>query len=160
MPYAARHRNLWCPSQRVPPHMLLSVVLAHSYSRTAWNQSEGKGFVTPSFFPSHCDMTLEKIDQERYFWSQLSITLPSDLQSANILCDSRSTFVSSWAGFPFLADDFKVSHTVPRITSSFKFNIFCSDFQAEGGECLKQNFPSSEQTLGTFKRYKSSERNP
>lgn len=46
----------------------------------------GKRIVTPSFSPSHCDMILEKIDQKRYFWSQLSITLLSDLQSA-ILCD-------------------------------------------------------------------------
>lgn len=40
------------------------------------NQSEKKGFVTPSFCPSCCNVTLEKIDQEMYFWSRLSI-IPS-----------------------------------------------------------------------------------
>lgn len=84
------YRNLRRSSRRVPPHMLLWVVLADSHPCIAWNQSEGKGFVTPSFSPSHCDMTLEKIDQEKYFWTQLSITLRSDLQSANILFDSWS----------------------------------------------------------------------
>lgn len=58
-----------------PPTMLLLVILAHSNSCTVWNQSGKKGFVTPSFSLTHCDMILEKIDQERYFWSQLSITL-------------------------------------------------------------------------------------
>lgn len=42
-------------------------------SSTGQNQSEKKGFVTSSFCPSRCNVTLEKIDQEMYFWSRLSI---------------------------------------------------------------------------------------
>lgn len=45
-------------------------------SSTGQNQSEKKGFVTSSFCPSCCNVTLEKIDQEMYFWSRLSI-IPS-----------------------------------------------------------------------------------
>lgn len=48
----------------------------YSHSSARQNQSEEKGFVTPSFSLSRCNMTLEKTDQEVYFWTQLSIASP------------------------------------------------------------------------------------
>lgn len=44
--------------------------------------------------------------------------------------------------------------------SYFKFHVFCSELQAAGAKYLKLYFRGSEQTLGTFKRYKLLERNP
>lgn len=48
----------------------------YSHSSAGQNQSEEKGFVTSSFSLGRCNMTLEKIDQEMYFWTQLSIASP------------------------------------------------------------------------------------
>lgn len=59
------------------PRMLFWVILMYYHSSTGQNQSEEKGFVTPSFSPSCCNMTSEKIDQEMYFWSRLSTPHPS-----------------------------------------------------------------------------------
>lgn len=46
-----------------------------SHCSAGQNQSEEKGFVTPSFSLSRCNMTLEKIDQEMYFWTLIASPL-------------------------------------------------------------------------------------
>lgn len=67
------------------PRRLFWVVLMCYHSSTGQNQSEEKGFVTPSFSRSRCNMTLEKIDQEMYFWSQLSIASPLTFKALLLL---------------------------------------------------------------------------
>lgn len=71
---------------RAFPRMLFWVILMYYHSSTGQNQSEEKGFVTPSFSLSRCNVTSEKIDQEMYFWSRLS-TPPHlfDLQTGVIM---------------------------------------------------------------------------
>lgn len=61
---------------RAFPRMLFWVILMYYHSSTGQNQSEEKGFVTPYFSLSHCNVTSEKIDQEMYFWSRLSTAHP------------------------------------------------------------------------------------
>lgn len=74
--------NLTCVSKSIYsvevfafPHMLFWVILMSSHCSAGQNQSEEKGFVTPSFSLSRCNMTLEKIDQEMYFWTLIASPL-------------------------------------------------------------------------------------
>lgn len=75
LPFATRHITIWVVLSDEFPHMLFSVMLV--YSTPVLPVINLRKMICNLILPrSHWNMTLEKIDHEKYFWSQLSITIP------------------------------------------------------------------------------------